>query len=277
MSNATLIETTLETGSYGMSRAALRDVAPSVFADRPSQKLSDRYAFVPTIEVVDMLRENGFVPTFASQSLARDHGKALVAKHLLRFRHVDFYTTEKRLGQEVPELVMINSHDGTSNYEFALGIFRLICLNGCVIQSADFGSVKVRHYGGDKFYHDIIDASTQLSETAPTVMKQIEHWKGLQLTDARKNSFASLARELVPAKPIESAKDLLTPRRYGDDGSDLWSVMNRIQESLIRGGIDGRRSDGRRATTKPIKAVAENIRVNRALWSLANIYADLLN
>ncbi len=35
-------------------------------------------------------------------------------------------------GQHVPEIILLNSHDGTSSYQMLPGYFRFVCQNGCV-------------------------------------------------------------------------------------------------------------------------------------------------
>jgi hypothetical protein len=39
---------------------------------------------------------------------------------------------------------------------------------------------------------------------------------------------------------------------------------------LIRGGLHGRNASGRSITTRPVTAIDQNIRLNRALWVLAH-------
>ena len=49
---------------------------------------------------------------------------------------------------------------------------------------------------------------------------------------------------------------------------DLWSVFNRTQENLTQGGL--RSANGRRQQTRPVQGIDQNIRLNRALWLLAD-------
>ncbi|WP_249542536.1 DUF932 domain-containing protein, partial [Escherichia coli] len=35
-------------------------------------------------------------------------------------------------GEHVPEIILLNSHDGTSSYQMLPGYFRFVCQNGCV-------------------------------------------------------------------------------------------------------------------------------------------------
>ncbi|MCY1297040.1 hypothetical protein D9M70_464620 [compost metagenome] len=68
--------------------------------------------------------------------------------------------------------------------------------------------------------------------------------------------------------PITEAQ-VLMPRRVDDRGSDLWSTFNRIQENLVKGGLNGRSAHGRRQSTRPVQGIDQNLRLNRALWMLA--------
>src|SRR5262249_24374538 len=110
----------------------LRRRAPSIFAASRWERMSGRYRMVPTIDVVGMLRDRGFLPVRADQSRSSIPGKGDFTRHMIRFRHAEF-VSPLTVGAEVPELVLVNSHDGTSAYKFLAGIFRLICRNGMVV------------------------------------------------------------------------------------------------------------------------------------------------
>ena len=76
----------------------------------------------------------------------------------------------------------------------------------------------------------------------------------------------------VEQSPVSAAK-LLETRRYDDRGNSLWQVFNRVQENLIRGGqkdYSRRRDNGsRHVRTRPVTGLAEDIRLNKSLWHLA--------
>ncbi len=89
-------------------------------------------------------------------------------------RHDDYTGSAIAAGAEFPELVLTNSHDGTSAYKFFSGVFRLACSNGMVVQSADFGSISVRHSGGTDFQSRVIDATYRVIEDTPRTMARVE-------------------------------------------------------------------------------------------------------
>jgi hypothetical protein len=73
---------------------------------------------------------------------------------------------------------------------------------------------------------------------------------------------------------------LLTARREADytDGEgnrDLWRTTNILQESLMRGGLSGTATTGRKVTTKAVKSVTGDLAINRGLWTLATEMAKL--
>jgi hypothetical protein len=46
-------------------------------------------------------------------------------------------------GKEVPEIILLNSHDGSSSYQMIPGMFRFVCTNG-MICGQTFGEIGFR-------------------------------------------------------------------------------------------------------------------------------------
>ena len=63
--------------------------APSIFAEEKHGSRSERYTYIPTIQVVDGLRSEGFFPFSVCQSRTRIEGKAEFTKHMIRLRQHD--------------------------------------------------------------------------------------------------------------------------------------------------------------------------------------------
>ena len=59
--------------------------------------------------------------------------------------------------------------------------------------------------------------------------------------------------------------------RPADTGTDLWTTLNVIQENVIAGGLAAVR--GRRSTTRNIRAIDQNMRLNKSLWEMAETIA----
>ncbi len=103
-------------GREALDNEALYRHVPSVFAREAHDSRSDRYVYVPTIEIVEGLRKEGWFPFFAVQSVPRDGSRHGHAKHMLRLRRDD------GIGKpEAAEVIIVNSHDGTSAYQMFAG------------------------------------------------------------------------------------------------------------------------------------------------------------
>ncbi len=257
-----------------LTRDDLRTLTPSVFATTPWEGMSPSYRFIPTADVLDLLEGQGFRVTSARQSRSRIPGKAPYTRHMLRLRHESFNGTEG----EAPEVVLFNSHDRSSAYKLYSGILRFCCENGLVVQSTDFGSFSIRHSGSRDLFQQVRDATARIMDGVPAIMNRIEAWKDIILPRPRQVEFAREAWELKPNPAIKPVW-LLTARREEDatlpDASrDLWKTANVCQEWLIGGGAQGVNHRGRRIRTRPVRAVAADLAINRRLWALAENYAN---
>jgi hypothetical protein len=254
----------------------IRAVAPSVFAATPQAGVSERYAFVPTAQVVSKLREAGWSPVEASQQLVRLDDRRGFQKHVLRFQRHD---VKAIVGEYTPELVLVNSHDRSSAYQLQAGLFRFVCGNGMIVSDSTFERVSIRHSGFTP--DEVIEASFKLLDGIPAITSRVEVFKNRKLTTPELETFAGAALRLrfddENQTPINPNR-LLDSRRWEDKGDDLWHVFNRVQENLIRGGqrdFSRRREDGRRfPRTRAIAGLDQNIRLNRELWNLAERVAN---
>jgi len=255
----------------------LRGMVPSAYAERPFHGMSDRYAFVPTFKVIDALRAEGFEPIEAKQSTARTAGKQEFTKHMIKFTRTDARQITK-VGDSIAQVCLVNSHDGSSIYSLLAGLWRIACSNGLLVSEGDYNSVSVRHSGD--IVGEIIDGSYKVIESASQAGERAAEWKAITLDTNEAMVFADAALKLRwdgsedHHAPI-TADRLLTVRRPEDRGQDLWTAFNRCQEALIKGGNRGRTANHRRTTTRPVNAIGDNVKLNRALWTLTEQMAKL--
>lgn len=106
---------------HPLSDDQIRAVAPSIFADAPHESRSERYSYIPTATVLHKLRGEGFQPFMACQTRVRQEGRRDFTKHMLRLRHASQITARGVAN----EIILLNSHDGTSSYQMLAGAFRL--------------------------------------------------------------------------------------------------------------------------------------------------------
>lgn len=260
----------------GVTEEALRKYVPSVFATEAHESRSDRYEFIPTWDVLKAMQEKGFVIVSAQQARTRDVSKREFTKHLLRLRPRDDVSKRAVVGDSVFELLLKNSHDGSSLYELMGGMFRFVCANGMVVGDHLIQPVKVMHTGD--VADQVIEASYSIIDEAPKVIEHVKEWRGLLLSPEEQRLFAGEAAKLrfnaEEGKELPvTADQLLHPKRSSDNGNDLWSVFNRVQENCIKGGMQGttRNARGNRVTraVRQVKGIDQDVRLNKALWSLA--------
>lgn len=248
-----------------LSDAQIRQVAPSIFAAEAHGSRSERYTYIPTSEVLQGLRREGFSPFMACQTRCRHAGRREHTKHLLRLRHAS-----QIAAGEANEIVLLNSHDGSSCYQMLSGVFRFVCANGMVCGETQ-SDVRVRHAGN--VVENVIAGAFQVLQGFAAVDAQRDHMKALFLNPGEQAAFAHAALALKYANALQpapvSAAQLLQPRRPEDAAGDLWTTLNRVQENLVRGGLPGRSGSGRQLQTRAVQAIDSNIRLNRALWLLA--------
>lgn len=254
-------------GREALDNEALYRHVPSIFAREAHDSRSERYVYVPTIDIVESLRREGWFPFFAVQAVPRDGSRMGHAKHMLRLRRDD------GIGKpEAAEVIIVNSHDGTSAYQMFAGMLRFVCTNS-MIAGKRFEEVRVPHKGN--IQHEIIEGVYTVAEDFPRLIDATETMKETRLSGEEQQVLAEaslVARYGEDESPVRPDQ-VIMPRRREDVGQSLWTTFNVIQENIVRGGLDGRRqtSDGRirRNRTRAINGIDQNVSLNRALWTLA--------
>lgn len=254
----------------------LRNLAPSVFATTAHASRSDRFAPIPTIEVIRGLAKEGFSVVGAKQSVSRIFGNVDFTKHLLRLRRLDD-AQKYQVGDTVFEMLLKNANDGTAAYDLLAGLFRICCLNSLVRQSSTIDSIRVKHVGDTAT--KVIEGTYRVLEEAERTLAAPADWGGTMLSLEERTAFAESAHVLRFAdaegevKTPVTPKQLLDARRVEDRKTDLWSTFNVVQENVIKGGVHatGHNATGqrRRMTTREIKGIDQDVKLNKALWMLA--------
>ena len=249
-----------------LSLEAVRALAPAVFASSAHERTSAKYTFIPTEQVLTGLMQAGFVPVEARQTHARKSSPAH-ARHVLRLRR-RFETVQLR--GSVPEVVFLNSHDGSSAYQLRMGLFRVVCTNGLIVSRGAFPAYCVPHRGN--VVDEVVTGALKLSENFERLGVQVERMEQRHLFKDEQLQFAERALALrypIPAEARMQPSQLLNCRRIEDTGDDLWTILNRCQEALLRGGLSRRAASGRLSRTRRITSIKEEVRLNVGLWDLA--------
>ena len=184
-----------------------------------------RYKHIPTMEVANFFRSKGWVIRTVT-------GSGKFSNHLVRLVH-----PEHMVGEDQLEILIKNSYDGRSKLNVSLGIYRFVCSNGLVVGET-FDSISQKHIGKniemelENKYEKLVAQADRLS----TVVEKM------------KKSTIKIPLKLVETIALETIGDrkdlhsvdteaLLKPLREEDEGKDMWSIMNVVQEKAINGGI----------------------------------------
>ena len=258
--------------------------------------LSDHYSFVPTMNVVNDLRALGYEVVDAKQVKARKKSTNGYQKHMITFEHPKYKLdqvneveisdgkteTQVTKAEEYPQILLTNSHDGGNAFTLSAGIFRLVCSNGLVIKTEDYGSARLVHKGYS--FEAVQKLVKEFEVTVSEVFNKITEMKKVQLTKEQQIEFAKKAALLrFTAKSynedniadVVNIDDLLNVDRKEDAGNGLYEVFNRVQESLINGkymyASNGKvNAEGTKIRKgRPIKNFKQNIEVNKKLSELA--------
>ncbi|MFD1803688.1 DUF932 domain-containing protein [Mixta tenebrionis] len=253
-----------------LTREELMQVVPSVFGENKHASRSEKYTYIPTITLLENLQREGFQPFFACQSRVRDPGRREHTKHMLRLR---------RAGQinslQVPEIIILNSHGGESSFQLLPGIFRSVCTNSLVCGQS-FGEIRVPHRGN--VVEKVIEGAYEVLGVFDQVEEKRDAMQSLHLPPPAQQALAQAAltyRFGEEHQPV-TASQILIPRRYEDRQDDLWTTYQRLQENLLKGGLPGRTAKGKRSHTRAVNSIDGDIKLNRALWVMAESLLETL-
>lgn len=246
---------------------------PSVYNKTPAPHLSARYVHVDSERVVAAMQEHGFQVASVKTGGARPGQQtrsAATTRHVIDFRHPDM----PQLGDGVPRILFVNSHDGSTKASALAGVFRFVCSNGLVVGNTLYRE-QLRHTGTAA--ETLVERMQALARNTAPLFAQIERWTRKQLTAPQRQDFARMAAHLRWADAGRfDVEDLLQVRRPEDDRGDLWTVFNRVQEATTQAiGLTGITRSGRSTTARPLDAALPNLKYNAQLWELAEEFAQL--
>ncbi len=265
-----------------LSYEQIAQFAPTVFSsDRHSSRF-ERFQVIPTHELLSGLSKEGFVPVKVQVGGSRDEEKRAFTKHLIRFRRSGDLAGVPKVGDSHPEVVLLNAHDGTSSYQLHAGLFRLVCTNGLTVSDQDFGSVKVGH-SGRGVLDKVIEGTYRVLDDAVAALDHAQQLQTVALDRDEQRIFGEAALRLRfddETLPRINGSEVVRPRREADLAPNLWHTFNRAQENLIRGGLSYRHTNEETnrtsfRETRPVNGADGDLKLNRALWHLANEFAKL--
>lgn len=256
-----------------LTNEQLKEQAPSLFQEQPYHKVSEKYHFIPTIQIIENLREKSWFPVSVSQSNVRDLDKDGFQQHYVRFQN---FADLINPSSNVVELLLFNSHDRSKAFTISAGIYRYVCSNGLVIADSVFDSYKIKHLGDRD--NDVENAVARITEVKPKLLSKVAKFETIQLNQDEKEAFLQSALPLRYSEnlALDNPNELLIPLRDEDTKDDLYTTLNVLQENLLSSKISGYNKDtGRRFSSKAITSIAKDVEINKGLWDIAERIANI--
>lgn len=261
-----------------LTEEELRAKVPVAFLKQPTSKVSEHYVFADTMTLVEDLGKLGWRPVTASQRKQKGEKPSQFSKHMISFQNENLMIRGENGDDSYVRLIMTNSHDGTQAFKFRLGIYRLVCSNGLVVADEEFSSFRIAHkgYSFEELRRMVITAVGEL----PAKVEVMNKMKEKELTYDEQSNLVIKALTLrydeqsykegkwLPYDK-ETIDAVLEPKREADKGDDLWLILNRIQETVIKGGLYVAKEGEKARKMRAIKSFEKDLYVNQELFKLA--------
>lgn len=247
-----------------MTTDYLKKIAPSVFTTSPSPKMSDKYTFVSTMDILENFENEGWKVFSAKQN-----GRGDYAQHELRLRNVEF----PQVGDSLVEAIIRNSHNGMSTFSVSAGLHRLVCANGLTVPTSISDKISVRHMRFDM--GTVREITDQFAERLPVIQRSVGKMETTFLNEEKMVDFVNKSAVIRWEKgviPKIRVEDFLRPMRHEDSGNSVWKTLNVIQEKFVRGGLRYQSEKGRFSSMKELKNFQSINKINTNLWELAESY-----
>lgn len=240
----------------------IKTIAPSIFATSPSSKVSNKYVFVPTIDIVENFEREGW-----NISSVKQMGKGIHGLHEIKFRNNEL----PKVGDTLVEAIIKNSHNGMATLSVSAGLHRLVCSNGLTVPTSLSEKFNVRHTG---FNLDEVKRLTEsFASRLPVIQNSVSKMMERELSEGEKIQFVkqseSLRWKLGSVPKTLNVENILNPLREDDKGNSLWKVFNVVQEKYVRGGLEYNSNNGRKTTLKTLSNIMTINNINTKLWELA--------
>ena len=258
-----------------MSDEQIKEIAPAVFTQKPSNEVSKHYTHIPTTKVINDMRTLGWDVVDVKEVKARKAKTRGVQKHMVVFRNPDVVINGEDGDTVFPQILLTNSHDGKNAFTFTAGLFRLVCENGLVISTTQFEDVKMRHMGYT--FEDLQQNIREMVAKLPLTVESMNKMKEVEMKQEQALEFAKRALETrfdeKQMNRINVDLDaLLTPTRVEDKGNDVWIVFNVVQEKIIDGDFEYITGSKTRKARR-VKNFKQDQKINKELFELALEYA----
>lgn len=216
------------------------------------QKIKQKEFYIPTLDVVNKLQKEGW----EIHGVDEKRGKSRkIDFNYIQMRHPDFSVkNNKGKNEALASLTIENSCSGTKPLKMDLGMYREVCSNGLITFDRMATGNKINHTKSnneelDKIIYNLTSKSNKVIEEVISMKK-----KDMSFDQIKKLAYNASKLRFKENEEGFNLNEILKVNRSEDEGNDVWTVFNRIQENLTHDVINKQ----------------EDIRINQMLYDLVN-------
>lgn len=260
-------------------------ITDSFTQDQKHESKSNKFVTIQPKHIAEILSSHGLDLVHLRSGIAKNPDRAAHQTTIARYRS----SQEMKIGGLNLDIVFKIPHLYGSIEAF-LGTYRRVCSNGMVVGDKFMNIPRIRHSG---------NAISQIESIIPLLVAKhdqlcelITAMSAQQVDPVRLAAFLKEVARLRLDTLGENSKvisvkynDLAVVRRTEDTGTDVFSILNVVQENIMRHGmsyqIESKNKNGdvsvRSMTTRPmIKTRRENeietirsVNMNASIWDAA--------
>lgn len=225
-------------------------------ATAPSERVSSKYKFISSAQFIADMQTQGW-----ELKNTTANSRTGLGKHAMRFRNPLLTLSNG----DFLDIVVLNSHDGTTSFQLSLGIYRLVCSNGLVVGRDIVQPVFIRHVG---YAAEKVNAAlVELLKQAERVNAVVDRLQAKTLSIEEYLEFCNTALRVRGLEPHKvTVEQFHVPRREEDKGLNAWSVFNRVQEYTVNGYPIVDLEEHRQKTVRRLTGAKAQIDVNKQLF-----------
>jgi len=248
-----------------LSITQLQELTPSVFSTESHPRMSKKYNFVPTFEILENFEKEGWHIGSAKQV-----GKGKYSTHEIRLRNGGL----PQVGDSLIEAIIRNSHDGLTSLSVKAGLHRLVCSNGLTVPVSVTSAFNIRHMNVD--LGAIRQVTDEFAEKLPLIGQSMGKMDSTIMSEGQINDFvtkAGIIRWEKGGMPSSiKVEDIIQPLRDEDQGNSVWKTFNVVQEKFVRGGIKYQTKKNKFTAMRELNNIYAINKINTKLWELAESY-----
>jgi len=234
-----------------VSTPVAKEYTINAYTQTAHERVTDKYVHVDSTRVYEKLKTMGFTVVSSNSALrgkSKEHGR-----HITMFEHPTL-----QVGDSMLRVIVDNSHDGSRSVTIRVGLFRMACANGLVIGSDVIKPYRIRHIGNVEQRIEKID--DYIAASMATIQTMQDRMNSILLNTDQTVELYRQAWVLRFGSDEGFSPWFFNSKRTQDDGNSTWVIYNRIQETLMQGGLKKR--------SRAIKSATRDVDFNNDLFNL---------